>query len=1171
MCARRDWIPSGHAEVDGTKMSGTPGTSSTRDMVSLRRNEARPLDVDRLTPVQRELHERILREIAARGRPIGSDALQTAEQDGALGLPRIEGARDSNAIVIDAERGCGKTTLLLKVISDCNKRALTPQRRDPIWGNTVPVATDCLDFVPVSENSSVLALFAQAFDHLVQSLLDRRGEAARAGGTTNDGVFDRLEEHYFDLQRAALSRIEIGAKKSIVESTQRLNEQAGALLSLDDTFRRFIESLDAAYRAARLGPKSEARLVFVLPIDDADAHASRSVELVSLLRAVYHPQLLFLLAGDTRIIHQVLYGRFLEDLVGKSEGQWKKRGSELAKDLALDVLDRVFPPVTRLRLAPLTASDALDLTLDIPTRFAPDGQTSLRKLLATFGDSFPPALLGAASDIRKRPFGHLLPRRLRELVDLATRLQDIASASTDSTRSGRSAALRAASAMLDDAVRRDSSRQFQSVADRVVLTLGATTDEDPIDELDIDVRGLSLEFDEVVVRREVKTWTVASESVHGELECVGLRNVHIEEALSPRSGAERVPLRWPARITDAFLLCMDVREQPTNVRARAWSPRLHRGWSGLRRRWTIAGKPFVIDAPLPEWSSWATLAAFDALWDHWAQSARSEMEEEELAALFALAAIRTTIAAAQPKTNPIDPAKVLVARTAASRAERHEAWSAIGNALNAYLTTPTTTSSDVRGIDSPAKLLRDWMPRAVATLFSPEFSLNPERGKSALEAILLPGNSWSLSSKIAIVRNEWIRGIERQLQRDWRAEVDRFREVLAQQEMPIWRTLVPAKLNSWEQLVAAFDKISIASLPGTRKTLAALLNRTLVKDQSNYRNGDFIEELASVGDPRALALWAAEMISKQHNARELIAFSETGEIRGELAINFGFHSSTYVQFGARELVANGTYVHVPKVGPALVAQVLFNDVVADANIEGMTAILRVGTPPDGTPPSTPIGLSELAWWPNLTLNVDRERGTQRLRAFAPCYPSVLDHELFADSWSKTARELVRRTDPIADRRNAFDNAIVSFLRDAHVVFTDRTSPDEPVKREKHIEYIRELYSVQSNGQTKRERVFDAWRRNVVLFAIPEYGLSPTLCEVLLDAHAVTFGEPVSVGSREATRLRGLRERLLSEGGDNPPDAEVQRIDGAPDHPWMCRVEQLERTPPSLGASEPKKP
>ncbi len=146
----------------------------------------------------------------------------------------------------------------------------------------------------------------------------------------------------------------------------------------------------------------------------------------------------------------------------------------------------------------------------------------------------------------------------------------------------------------------------------------------------------------------------------------------------------------------------------------------------------------------------------------------------------------------------------------------------------------------------------------------------------------------------------------------------------------------------------------------------------------------------------------------------------------------------------------------------------------------------------------PLAKQELVWFSSLAVNVQRTITKQTLRTFVPAFPSLLDHELVAANWSATAKSLIRSTNPVTDRTAAIDNAIVSLLRDVQVVFTDRGPPDAPVKREKHADLIREFYKVSSSPNTQRDRVFDEWRRAVVLYAIPEYGLSFELCQVIID-------------------------------------------------------------------------
>ena len=58
----------------------------------------------------------------------------------------------------------------------------------------------------------------------------------------------------------------------------------------------------------------------VVPIDDADMQPRRTVELLDLLRTLWHPQVVFLLAGHEDLFFKRLHADCVEALRGSDAG-----------------------------------------------------------------------------------------------------------------------------------------------------------------------------------------------------------------------------------------------------------------------------------------------------------------------------------------------------------------------------------------------------------------------------------------------------------------------------------------------------------------------------------------------------------------------------------------------------------------------------------------------------------------------------------------------------------------------------------------------------------------------------------------------------------------------------------------------------------------------------------
>ncbi|MCY1015621.1 hypothetical protein [Pyxidicoccus sp. MSG2] len=102
----------------------------------------------------------------------------------------------------------------------------------------------------------------------------------------------------------------------------------------------------------------KARLV--LPIDDVDMNPNRCVEVLELVRFLWHPQLVFMLTGQSRLFvkmlrvscHGLMRGGLGSGGVNRSEFQ-SLDARPSAHELAVQAYDRVIPPGQRFSLASL--------------------------------------------------------------------------------------------------------------------------------------------------------------------------------------------------------------------------------------------------------------------------------------------------------------------------------------------------------------------------------------------------------------------------------------------------------------------------------------------------------------------------------------------------------------------------------------------------------------------------------------------------------------------------------------------------------------------------------------------------------------------------------------------------------------------------------------------------
>ncbi len=136
--------------------------------------------------------------------------------------------------------------------------------------------------------------------------------------------------------------------------------RAGAARSVT-TYTAFMKALVEEFGKRRGLGKQEP--LFVLAVDDADMNPSRSVELLDMLRMLWHPRVAFVLTGDSELFEQTLAEHFLGELRKplRGHGLVESEVADLAQNrshlrLAGDVYEKIIPCGHRCRLPPIPSS-----------------------------------------------------------------------------------------------------------------------------------------------------------------------------------------------------------------------------------------------------------------------------------------------------------------------------------------------------------------------------------------------------------------------------------------------------------------------------------------------------------------------------------------------------------------------------------------------------------------------------------------------------------------------------------------------------------------------------------------------------------------------------------------------------------------------------------------------
>lgn len=308
------------------------------------RPEAQPRSYDSLSKTQQRAVSGILQYL---DQFVATALFSTAESETTV---RLDLNRPSNVVLIDGERGSGKTETLLtllgfwtaafdpkdeslQTIRSSVDKAVTRETK-PAIGIPVPV----LDMQPLPSGTSLLMQLATRLYRLVE----RQAPPAHAKTKTPPFVDSAdtgqaLHAAWQRLVRAAASAESEGkasrnlTPEDLADELEWRERESGNLCEAWREFASQVVKQDFRKRGYQGTPDGKPCLI--VSIDDADMNPSRCVELLELVRSLWHPRVVFLLTGHTELFHELLQHKFEKD--GLS--------SERAERLARLYFDKVVP------------------------------------------------------------------------------------------------------------------------------------------------------------------------------------------------------------------------------------------------------------------------------------------------------------------------------------------------------------------------------------------------------------------------------------------------------------------------------------------------------------------------------------------------------------------------------------------------------------------------------------------------------------------------------------------------------------------------------------------------------------------------------------------------------------------------------------------------------------
>jgi hypothetical protein len=363
-------------------------------------------------------------------------------------LPRVLATRPNGVVLIDGARGSGKTSVMLSLLNAWSElarhrqwpldtpdpkhpedsqewkppRILPKGLHDPMPVRILPLPI--LDLRPLPESAQLIMQVAGSLLRLVEAIETEHGTGERDG---REAAPWALEAADLPSRKAWSSFVDAAARgwdSNLRERRSHLDPESFAA-ELEDAERlrmdvvpRWKPLVDRVLRdlVDVRGPFPKERTILVIPIDDADMNPARSVELLELVRVLWHPRVAFLLTGDSDLFLMILRQHFLGALRQPLRGlpvsveEHAAIGDvDMAVDLAQAFFDKVIPASHRTQLPPVPLPERRRLLQsaleDVQTPKTVVGSKDVTNLYEVLENGF--------------QLGPLLPDRVRTLMDMA--------------------------------------------------------------------------------------------------------------------------------------------------------------------------------------------------------------------------------------------------------------------------------------------------------------------------------------------------------------------------------------------------------------------------------------------------------------------------------------------------------------------------------------------------------------------------------------------------------------------------------------------------------------------------------------------------------------------------------------------------------------------------------
>lgn len=255
-------------------------------------------------------------------------------------LCQLDDDRFNQVVLIDGERGTGKTTVLLSVLRFWNEN---------LKAGIFPVGI--IDLQPLPKSTTLLLHVASQLARVVERLEIERGEPPNDGGRRYENNELASRTAWRELLRAVAAGWGAGVQSrratlDVESYALELEDAERRRLDVPSRFREFVNRLVDDFN--EYSPVRGTKVCFVVAIDDADMNPVRCFELLNVVRILWHPHIIFAMTGDLKLFRHLAANHFLSQMK-VADHDVSSSEFALAEKLGRQFIEKVVPLRHRAR------------------------------------------------------------------------------------------------------------------------------------------------------------------------------------------------------------------------------------------------------------------------------------------------------------------------------------------------------------------------------------------------------------------------------------------------------------------------------------------------------------------------------------------------------------------------------------------------------------------------------------------------------------------------------------------------------------------------------------------------------------------------------------------------------------------------------------------------------